>query len=222
MIQERFEQALNLLGQHLKDNVPMGNLGKLGISMDRSSGEKNGLSLSKLDKNSDTVKKLEDLGFKVIYPAPLTEKAINEMSVGERYVYDAKMNTALVIDGNEQNRSLDFARTISQHYFSNGSGMRTGLDTKNNSITEYPFGDFEEGVSAGYQDLLNDLGFKTEMNEYGNVTVSSDIPYPAVKRSKIEQIYDKAKGKVQGIFAKLKGLVNSKDKVQENDTNERE
>ena len=55
-----------------------------------------------------------------------------------------------------------------------------------------------------------------------SISISSDIPYPAVRKSKLEQIYDKAKGKIQGVFAKLKALVNPKDQVKENDTNERE
>lgn len=219
MIQERYQQASNLLSQHLKENDSMG---LIGVSFDRSSKEYNGLSLSGLDRDSATVKKLESLGFKVIYPAPLTEKAVDRMDVGDKYVYDAKMSDALVIDGKEQNLSLDFANTIARHYFSNGYGMIGGVDFEKNSITEYPHGDFKEGVSSEFQDLLNGLGFQTEMDERGNVTVLSDIPYPAVRKSKLEQIYDKANGKIQGVFAKLKALVNPKDQVKENDTNKRE
>ena len=218
MIQERYQQASNLLSQHLKEN---GSKVLIGDSFDRSSKEYNGLILSGLDRDSATVKKLESLGFKVIYPAPLTEKAVDRMDVGDKYVYDAKMSYALVIDGKEQNLSLDFANTIARHYFSNGYVLE-GVDFEKNSITEHPHGDFREGVSSEFQDLLNGLGFQTEMDERGNVTVSSDIPYPVVRKSKLEQICDKAKGKIQGVFAKLKALVNPKDQVKENDTNERE
>lgn len=220
MNQERYEQASNLLSQHLKENSTMGGL--IGVSFDPTSKENNGLSLSGLNRDSETVKKLESLGFKVIYPAKLTEREVARMNTENKYVYDAKMSNALVIDGNEQNLSLDFAQTIARHYFSTGYSMERGVDIKNNSVTEYSYGNFVEGTNNDFQDLLNDLGFQTEMNEYGNVTVSSNIPYPAVKKSKFEQIYNKAKGKIQGAFAKLKSIVTSKDQVKENDTNERE
>ena len=73
--------------------------------------------------------------------------------------------------------------------------------------------------------LLGSVGFEPviEGEKYDkSISISSDIPYPAVRKSKFEQIYDKAKGKIQGVFAKLKALVNPKDQVKENDTNERE
>lgn len=215
MNQEKYEQVVDLLNQNRKK----GEL--IGESLDPTSKEANALSLT-LNKDSETVKKLERLGFKVIYPAQLAEEAVARMDVTQKYVYDAKMSNALIIDGKEQNLSLDFANTIARHYFSTGDSIIGGVDIENNTMTEYPHGNFVEGTNNDFQDLLNGLGFQTEMNEYGNITVSSDIPYPAVKKSRFEQIYDKAKGKIQGAFTKLKSLVTSKNKVKENDINERE
>lgn len=219
MIQERYEQASSLLSKHLKENDLMG---LIGVSHDPSSKEYNGLSISGLNRESDTVKKLESLGFKVIYPAQLTEQAVDRMDDVQKYVYNAKMSTALVIDGSEKCLSLNLENLIAKYYFDAGMPDIAGLDSQNNSITRYPRYDFPPETNANYKDLLDDIGFQTEMDENGRVTVSSDIPYPAVRKSKFEQIYDKAKGKIQGAFAKLKALVNPKDKAKENDTNERE
>lgn len=213
----RIEEARNLLKQYDNQNHTF----YMGAICDPSTMETNGLVQYNLKRDSETVKTLESLGYKVIYPAQLTEDKVARMDVTEKYLYDERMNQALVIDGNEKQLSLDFANAIAKHYFSNGLVM-AGVDIENNSITEYPHGEFVEGVNKDFQDLLNSIGFQTEMNEHGHVAVSSKIPYPAVKKSKFKQIYDKAKGKIQESFAKLKSLVNSKNKVKENNTNERE
>ena len=45
---------------------------------------------------------------------------------------------------------------------------------------------------------------------------------PVVKKSKFEQIYDNAKGKIKEMFLAIKNKFNSKDQVKENETDERE
>lgn len=219
MNQERQKQAINLLNQYAEKNEPRE---IIGYSSDPTSkDEANGFVLNGLARDSGTVEELESLGFKVIYPAKIKEGEIGRWGLETKKINKIFGNNALVIDGEEKHLSLDFANMIAKHYFSCGYSI-SGVNIQNNSITEYPHGNFEEGANIEFQNLLNDLGFKTQMTEYGNVTVSSDIPYPAVKKSKFEQIYDKAKGKIQGAFAKLKSFVTSKEQVKENDTNERE
>lgn len=219
MNKERYNQVYSLLNKHLEnDNIKR----LIEYTFDPTSKETNGLSLSGLDKDSDTVEQLNNLGFKVIYPASLKEETVASMGTAEKYVYDSKMSQALVIDTKESHLSLDFANTIAKHYFSTGNSIIAGFDKKNNSITEYPHGNFAEGTNGEFQNLLNSLGFQTEMDEYGHVSVSSNIPYPAVQTSKFKQIFEKAKGKVQGAFAKLKSYINSKDQVKETDANERD
>lgn len=219
MIQERYEQASNLLSQHLKENNQMG---MIGVSRDPSSKENNGLTIAGLNRDSDTVKELESLGFKVIYPAQLTEQAVDRMDDVQKYVYNAKMSTPLIIDGSEKCLSLNLENLLAKHYFKAGMPDIAGFDSRNNSITRYLRHGFPPETNANYKKLLDDLGFQTEMDDKGRITTSSNVPYPAVRKSKFEQIYEKAKGKIQGAFAKLKELVNQKDKAKENETNERE
>ena len=220
MIQERYEQMDDLLRQYLNENNQMGLMGEC---KDPSSKEYNGLVCPGLDRESETVKKLESLGFKVIYPAPLREEIVDRMDEAKRYSYMARMNNALVIDGKENCLSLNLEDLIAKHYFAAGITPLAGMDFQNNSVTRYGNNyDFPPETNANYKALLDDIGFQTEMDDKGNVTTSSNIPYPVVRRSKFERIYDKAKEKIQGAIAKLKALVNPKNKVQENDNNERE
>lgn len=221
MIQERYQQMDEILRQYLNENNPMGLMGQC---FDPSSKEHNGLVCPGLDRQSETVKELESLGFKVIYPAQLKEEVVNRMNEAQRFSYMAKMNNALVIDGNEQCLSLNLEDLIAKQYFDASTiTPLAGMDYQNNSVTRYGNSyEFPPETNANYKKLLDDIGFQTEMDDKGNVTTSSNIPYPVVRRSKFERIYDKAKEKIQGAFAKLKALVNPKDKVQENDNNERE
>lgn len=243
MKQERFEQANELLSEYCKEKeinsligfhsdtrpVEPGNLTlkdaletMLKVHTTPHSKEVTGLTLPGLNKNSDTVKKLEEAGFKVVYPAELTEQAVENLDEVEKYTYDKLLGTALVIDGNEENLSLDFANTISSHYFSTGDGVWSAVGTENNSITECPHGQFVDGSSDRLNELLTNLGFRSQVAENGDVTVSSDIPYPVVKKSKFRQLYDLGKDKISSAFAKLKSFFAPKDQVKEDDQDERE
>ena len=92
--------------------------------------------------------------------------------------------------------------------------MLGGIDSEINATSVYPRGDFEENVSKEYNDLLNRVGFTTEMDKEGKVTAFSNIPYPIAKRSKFREIYNSAKDKIQGMFAKIKSIVKP-DKTKE-------
>ena len=122
----------------------------------------------------------------------------------------------------ETNQTLAIElQNYATNYYSAGNGCISGVDYKENTTTQYPVGDFKEGANTQLRNILSRLGFETQIDEKGKVTTSSDIPYPAVKRAKFAQIYNKAKEKIQGAFTKLKALVNSKDQDKEKDTNER-
>ena len=171
-----------------------------------------------------TVKDLEALGFKVIYPAELSEDRVYRMSTREKYFYDYQMKEALIIDGKEQSHSLELAKIISNHYLSADTipPGYWGIDETGTSLTkDIEFDHYKEGTAEKLQELLSDIGVNPTLDGE-SITISSDIPYPTVRKSKFEQIYDKAKGKIQGTFAKLKALVKPKDQVKENNTNERE
>lgn len=176
-----------------------------------------------MDRNSnatrETVSELESLGFKVIYPAQLTEKAISKMDSAQQSVYNGQMNNALIVD-TQGTHTLDEAQLISEHYFQAGY-ISNGIDGQSNSVTSYPIGDFKEGSNKEYKDILDSVGYETSIDDKGHVVASSNIPYPAVKKSKFAKIYDNAKGKIQGVFNKLKSIVNTKGQTKENDSNER-
>lgn len=119
MKQERNEQVLEILAEHRENIQKNGEIAPLiGSHRDRALRENIGYTMPGLERDSDTIKKLEGLGFKAIYPAELPEEVIARMSTVERYVYDDKMKRALIIDGKETSHSLDFAKMISDHYLS--------------------------------------------------------------------------------------------------------
>lgn len=228
MKQERVEQIREILEEYRKNMQNNGEIvPKSCVYTDLALKENMGFDMPGLEINSNTVRKLESLGFKVIYPAELSAEEIAMMTDEERYEYNAKIKNPLIIDGKETSHSLEFAKMISNHYLS-GNKQLWSFDKENNSLTRHirP-SDYKEGTVENLEKLLSNVGIEPAIEEneeyhYKSFTISSDIPYPAVKKSKLEQIYDKAKGKIQGVFAKLKALVNQKDQVKENDTNERE
>ena len=217
MTKERNELLYQILSERSRD----GQWGIMGSSTEPSTKQPNGTIVPGLDRNSDTVKRLEQIGFKVIYPAPLSEDMEDRMSVGRKKVYDLNKNYALVIDSREKTLSLSFEQLIHDCYFKHGMTI-SGVDSKNNTVTRYTDNEFPPETNANYKKLLDDLGFQTEMDEHGSVIVSSDIPYPTVRKSLFEKIYNTARDKVQGTIEKLKNLVKSKKKDKENELDDRE
>lgn len=228
MNQERNEQVLKVLREHREKIQENGEIAPLiGSHRDPALKEDIGYTMFGMERDSETVKKLESLGFKAIYPAELSEEEVSRMSDADRYVYEDKMKRALIIDGKETNLSLEFGKMISDHYLSADTPtLLWGFDKENNSLTNHiGLGHHKEGTAENLQALLESVGFNPTLDgeKYDkSITISSDIPYPALKRSKLEQIYDKAKGKIQGMFAKLKSIVKSKDQVKESEQDERE
>lgn len=228
MNQERNNQVWSILREYQDQEKNKDYYSRpIGCFQDPASHEVIGYKVEKLERNSKTVKQLESLGFKAVYPAELSEKEISYMDVGEKYVYESRMKNPLIIDTKETNLSLDYAQLISDHYL---SAYRVpsawGVNKNANSLTTtIDLGHYKEGTDKNLQKLLNSVGFNPTLDgePYSrNFTVSSDIPYPIVKKSKFEQIYDKAKGKIKGMFEKLTSIVKPKDKIKENEQNERE
>lgn len=209
MKKERFDQADRLLEEYSREK---GIDTLVGVNTDPHSGEYSTLSYSGLDRDSDTVKKLEEAGFKVVYPAELKEQEVDKMDDDKRAEYDIKLRTALIVDGKEETRSLDLANAISSHYFSTGHGLMGGVSAENNSITEFPQGQFVDGSSDKLNKLFTDLGYESQVTENGDITVKSDIPYPTVQKSKFRQLYDMGKEKISSSFAKLKSFFKAKEK----------
>ncbi len=110
MKEERANQVIKILPKDETNH---------SYEFDPVSKKQNGFYSRNLD--STQVEYLEKLGFKVIYPAQLTEKEISNMNSKEMLEYDNKKKRALVIDGQEEYLSLDFATMITKHYLSAGT-----------------------------------------------------------------------------------------------------
>lgn len=210
MNQERYTELSGLLQEYCNKNNPRGILGQ---SYDPSTKECNGLVCPGVDKDSAIVKKLESLGYKVIFPIEKKESRVPSNAD----VYNDTLRSALVVDSKE-NPSLYLADLIGDHYYGAGFTGISGIDSKNNSVTRYAatLSDFPDGANKGLKYILDDLGFKTEMDQ-GNLTISSNIPYPAAKTSKIAKIYAGFKGKMKDVFAKFKAFVNPKEQEIDKD-----
>ena len=220
MNKERSQEVMGLLEEY------MSNHGKqiIGESKDPTFKEENGYSL-RLSKDSNTVKDLEARGFKVIYPAKLKDEFEQPNGQGEfikgKYLNEQFKDNAFIIDSSEK-PSLDLANAIARHYFLEGENghILTGMDAKSNAMTFFTHGSgYIDGANQDFSELLNGMGFETQIDEYGRVTASSNIPYPApaIQKSKFEQIYDKARGKIKDMFSKIKSIAHSKEQKQNND-----
>ncbi len=207
MKQERSKEVLEILNGRETD-----------FQSDPQTKEKIGY-FTKLDKekNSHLIEEMEARGFKVIYPAKLKDDAQIYSGTGimveGKYFNQTVENHALIMDLNEP-KSLEIAGMIANHFFEQ-KHMFQLADFENNSMGVYEDKDFEEGSNKKYADLLNEIGYETTIDENGMVTAYSDIPYPEVKKSKYEQIYDKAKGKIKGMLSAIKNKLNIKDKEQD-------
>lgn len=207
-----------LLDDQKSKNKQVGNMAS--YSMDRYSKQENGIYLNGLNKDSKEAQQLQQLGFQLIYPTALSEQAVDRMDDIAKRQYETNMSKALVVDTKEQYHTLELANIIASHYYLNGYGIVGGYDIKNNTMTEYPKGEFEKDSEKGLNDILTKLGFETQIDEQLHVTVKSDIPYPSVKQSKFKQIYDKSKGKIKEVFSKLKSFINNKEQKQEKENSD--
>ena len=177
-----------------------------------------------MDKDSKEIKELEGLGYKVIFPAELTEEAIARMNDQEKSSYEFNIKQALVVDTKDKN-DLELANLIRKDYFriAGYNSSIAGLDIDNNSLTANTssYNNFKEGSIQEYKKILEEVGYETSYDHLGNVTAFSDIPYPAVKKSKFSQIYENAKGKIKGMFSAIKDRLNIKNQEKENKKDER-
>ncbi len=213
--EELLTQILEKAGEEKKIEVPFGN------SRDPHFQETTALYAQYEQIDSDLIEDLEAAGFKSIFPAKLPDEAIERMDKLSRDRYERKMRHSMIVDTQEPHRTVDLVHTIAKHYYSTGDvEPLSGIDKRDNSITEFPWGNFREGSSEEFSQILRDIGYQTEIGENGQVKAFSDVPYPVVKKSKFGQIYDKAKGRIKDVFSKIKSMVSSKEETKENNSNE--
>ena len=207
MKQERLEQiskvfendTYKIFGTHTDPNVQ----GTLGVTYEEN-----------IEPNSPEAKKLEDLGFKLIYPAELSQSAQERLSEDDRFSYKQSQSHPLIIDSQET-PTIGLAKSIAHHYFSsaNNNHMLYGYDYKQNSISVHPNEyNFKDGTMENFMQVLNELGFETTSpgKNFG-VNIHSNIPYPFVQQSKFQDIFGRAKGKVKETFNKLKSFIKPKE-----------
>lgn len=209
MNKERSQQAISILDQY-KDGLK--NKGEqppiVGYSIDPVSQEHIGYYIS-MEKNSNEVAKLESLGFKVIYPAELTEDAISQMTVADKFTYELKMKRALVVDKQEPKHSLEFAEMISNHYLSADPLQQLwGIDEKRNTISRnIGLGHHPEGTAESLQRILNDVGVSSTLegeNLTKSITISSEVPYHTVDPSIYAQMHNDVRHSIGSTFDRLK------------------
>ena len=185
-----------------------------------------------MKNNPDVIRKIESLGFKVIYPAEISEddKKRVEGDIADKNTYEKSSQRALIVDTRLKYHSAELADQIKNQYFSlaksYASDYRASLDgVGQNENIDMMEGGFKAKRINEYEEILKSVGFDTEQVKYdwGNaIKVHVDRQLP-VKQSKFSQIYMSAKDKIQGLFNKVKALAKSKNKEQEkeNDSNER-
>lgn len=145
------------------------------------------------------VSSLTSEGFKLIFPALLSEEYVEGFDAVQEKAYQEFLNYPLIIDTSEP-LSIDLAYEIMQHKFRlapfggekgvsiNGKTIQD-LDMKENSIKVYPGWYHNLDYSIELQAELQQLGYNAEIDETGAVKVFSAIPYNGgINQDKISTI----------------------------------
>lgn len=168
----------------------------------------------RIEPNSPEAKKLEALGFKLIYPAELSQSAQERLSEDDKFLYDLHQSFPMIIDAQEA-PTIGLAKSIAHHYFSSATNnhMLYGYDYKENSISVHPNeSNFKDGTMENFMQVLNELGFEaTSQGKHYGVDIHSNIPYPFVQKSKFQDFFGKAKGRIKEAFDKLKSFIKPKE-----------
>lgn len=204
----------------------------MGVGTDPYTHIQESLSV-KMKRNPEVIKKLEALGFKVVYPAEISEsdqKKLEEKDNEDKYIYNIRRDNALIIDTQLQHHSMSLANTIAKHYFSLGKEYASdyGVDIGgigNNQLFERMSEGFRAQHENEFDEILKSVGFETEqaqnIGDMSYLKIHTDGQMYPVKQSKFSQIYMNAKEKIQGMFNKIKAIAKPKTKEKENDSNER-
>ena len=168
-----------------------------------------------LDRNSRKVQELEKEGYKIIFPAELSQQAVAKMGPDEKKHYEINNRLAMIIDPKEDCHSLDLARDITTHYYSNCDGTITGVDYEQNALAIFPYGDYEPNTHQALHKIFDELGYTARLDGE-QLSINSDEPYPCVTKSKFQQIYfdtkDKLHTMIENMSAFIKGSAIRQDK----------
>lgn len=216
-VQMSDQDKRRMLDEILQSYVQQEESSNIGIFFAQNSSEVIGNGL-RIPQNSPEVKKIEGLGYKVIYPARLKDDKVAQMDISKRKEYEARMNTALIVNPAGK-RTVDLESLISRHYFQNGIEMGgMGL----NYVVTRASGDFDGDYNQEYKQMLDSLGFQTTIDQNGLVTTYFDEPIHSVNETKFEQIYNESRSKVQETLKKIKEAIIRRQNKQERQNNSAE
>lgn len=225
MNKDRQELMFNIIGEYCKKNNQLGPL--LGSHGCTELAETVAYTLSdyKIGKDSPLIGQLTQAGFKVIYPAEAPIKYVESMTEEQRSDYNYNQAKGLIVDARADKHPMGLANIIAGHYYADVGGILGGYD--DNKITYhnglYPGKDEEQNkINKNFSNILNELGYETEINEHGEVTAKGDMLYPMVQKSKLQQIFDNAKSTIQNVFNKLKSTLDKKQNSRDQIENERD
>ena len=159
-----------------------------------------------LDRNSSKVQELEKEGYTVIFPAELSQESIDKMEIDEKENYELNKRLAMIVDANEGCHSLDLARDIATHYYSNCAGTITGVDYEQNALAIFPYGDYDPSAHKTLHKIFNELGYNASLDGY-QLSINSDAPFCCVTKSKFQQIYTGVKDKLHTMIENMSAFI---------------
>ena len=216
-VQMSDQDKRRMLDEILQSYVQQEESSNIGIFFAQNSSEVIGNGL-RIPQNSPEVKKIEGLGYKVIYPARLKDDKVAQMDISKRKEYEARMNTALIVNPAGKH-TVDLESLISRHYFQNGIEMGgMGL----NYVVTRASGDFDGDYNQEYKQMLDSLGFQTTIDQNGLVTTYFDEPIHSVNETKFEQIYNESRSKIKKKKKKIKEAIIRRQNKQERQNNSAE
>ena len=154
------------------------------------------------------IKEIEALGFKVIYPAKISEndlKKLEENDISDKYTYALRCDTALIVDTELQHHSMELANKIGEHYFSLGKEYSSEYINDNggvesNGLIEPKTEGFRAEHENEYEEILKSVGFVTRKLEIGSrehLKIYTDGQFLPAKRSVFSQVYAKIRDTMQ-------------------------
>ena len=159
-----------------------------------------------LDRNSRKVQELENEGYKIIFPAELSQQAVDKMEPDEKEHYEINKRLAMIVDSAEDCHSLDLARDIATHYYSNCAGTITGVDYEQNALAIFPYGDYDPNTHQELHKIYSELGYTASLDGE-QLSINSDEPYYCVTKSKFQQIYFDTKDKLHTMIENMSTFI---------------
>lgn len=168
-----------------------------GIYNSRYEEEPTQYAMMQIQRGSPEAERLEKAGYVLVYPK-IADYPKDGIEVNE-YL---NQNDAMILDKVSKNPNVDVIHSIAMHY-NKEDRPDLALQEKDGSLTF--------AADEGLKKIYDEIGIEYEEKENGDITVRSDVKMKEIPKSKMAQIYDKAKGKIKGAFNNLKNFFKGKD-----------